>query len=136
MHLITSFLGDIEIVRVSGVVNAHASGRLCDALVASLADSRDKVIVDISGVDTITHAGARGLIVAAQMLNSRGGNMRICGARGAVEQLLASLGFNHLVKLDPTMDASIAALLPDRDPATVSALAAVAAKFPAIARAA
>jgi anti-anti-sigma factor len=110
MRLSVSTLDGILIVRIAGAVDSHTAGRLYDVLVDCVGEGRKKLIVNLSGVERVTHAGVRGLVVAARLLNFKQGEMRICGAGGSVETFLRSLGFGSLLKFDPTLEASVALL--------------------------
>lgn len=111
MKLTINTLDDFLIVHVSGAVDINATGPLSDALVAGVCDGWKKLIVDLSEVSHVTHAGARGLIVAAKLLQTgRRGELRICGANEPTDALLRSFGFHHLLKCDPTLEMSILAL--------------------------
>lgn len=110
MKLSRHAIDEFALVEVSGIVDSNAAGPLCGMLVECVGDGCKKLIVDLSGVTHVTHAGARGLIVAAKLLRSGGGEMRVCTARPAAEEMLRGLGFHHLLKCDPTVEHSIIAL--------------------------
>lgn len=98
------------VVRVFGDLDRNASGRLLDTLIACAGDGSAKLIVDLSGVRFVTQAGVRGIIVVAKLLKTGRGAMRICGASLSVESLLRSLGYNHLLKFDPSLNVAITIL--------------------------
>lgn len=100
----------IPVVSVSGTVKSRATGPLTDVLTECIGAGGTNLIVDLSQVNGMTHAGARGLIVAAKLMEAARGRMRICGAVQPVETVLTSLGFNHLLKCDPTLRDSVAHL--------------------------
>ncbi len=101
---------DVVIVNVSGDVNSNIAGLLYDRLVGCIDDGWRKLILDLADAPRMTRAGAPGVLVAAKLLRSAGGRMRICNAAPQVEEFLLGLGFNHLVACDPTLEASVAAL--------------------------
>lgn len=98
---------DIVTVKIAGTVDSRVAGRLYDALVQCVGGGKQRLIVDLSGVQLMTRAGMRGLVVAARLMKSNRGNMRICGAQKSVEAVLQNLGYNHLFNLDPTHQDSI-----------------------------
>lgn len=114
MNISTAYLRGLLVVSVSGVVDRNATGRLSDALVDCVRKGSGMLIVDLSQVRLMTHAGARAFIVAAKLMESAGGQMRMCGARIPVDIVLRGLGFNHLLKLDATLAASVEALVPNQ----------------------
>jgi anti-anti-sigma factor len=103
-----------QIASVSGVVDLYAAGVLYDALMGCIRKGDEMLIVDLSGVSRMTRAGTRGLVVAAKLLESGGGQMRICGAKPAVDAVMSGLGFHHLLHMDATVAASMAALFPEQ----------------------
>lgn len=110
MRLSIRTLDRVVIVNVAGSVDSHASGHLYDVLVERTGAGRTMLIVDLSGVHIMTRAGVRGLVVAAKLMKHARGDMRICGAQRSIEAFLQSLGFNYLLKCDPTLQASLAQL--------------------------
>jgi anti-anti-sigma factor len=110
----TRTLRGCQVASVSGVVDLYSAGALYDALIDCIRKGDEMFIVDLSGVSSMTRAGTRGLVVAAKLLESGGGQMRICGARTAVDAVMRGLGFHHLLNLDVTVAASMSALFPDQ----------------------
>lgn len=110
MKLSTRILDRVAIVSVAGAVNSRTAGQLYDGLVERTHEGSSNLIVDLSDVHVMTRAGARGLVVAAKLMQSARGDMRICGAQPSIEGFLHKLGFHHLLKCDPTLEASLARL--------------------------
>jgi anti-anti-sigma factor len=124
MHVnttITHFDG-VVLVRVEGVVDRLSAGRLYDTLTHA-ARLSSKLIIDVSGVRDMTRAGVRGIVVAAHMLSRGGGQTRICGANPANRTLLQSLGYDHLLGFEESLNAALSALRPklSRTPAQLGA---------------
>ncbi len=110
MDLRSRTMSGITILEVSGTVNSHEAGRLYDALVAAVDGGKTNLIVDLSRVDVITHAGTRGLVVAAKLAKTAGREMRVCAGAQSVRKFLEGLGFRHLLHCDQSLAASIAVL--------------------------
>jgi anti-anti-sigma factor len=113
VELTSTTLDGHAIVWISGVMDSRASGQVYDTLVQCIVEGRDSLIVELSGVPRISRAGARGLIVAARLIQPGRGCMRICGANASVESFLQQLGFGNLLKIDPTLEVSMAELAGD-----------------------
>lgn len=110
MSVTVRSLDDCVLLTVTGAMDASSSGRLYDAFVGCCAGRGRRIVVDLSGVPLATRAGVRGLIVAAKCVACAGGALRICRASSEVEEQLASFGFHHLLRCDPTLDAARAAV--------------------------
>ena len=101
---------DVKIVHVSGAVESHAAGEFFDALLDCVGDGTTKLIVDLSGVHIMARAAVRGLVVAAKLVEPDRGALRIASAPRSIEEFLQSLGFNHLLRCDQSVQASLARL--------------------------
>ena len=102
--------GENCVVHLTGAVVGGTAGDLLDALPLLVTGGCKNLIVDVSGVRAVSRAGLRGIIVAAQMLQVKGGQMRICSAHGEVLRALKNLSLGHLIRLDKDPLESRAAL--------------------------
>jgi anti-anti-sigma factor len=134
MKLSVRTLDRVVIVDVAGAVDSHAAGDLYDVLVERAGEGRTTLIVDLSGVHIMTRAGVRGLVVAAKLMKHARGEMRICGAQRPIEAFLKGLGFNHLLKRDPTLQLSLAQLCDGEDRSAHSSATVTPFGVPAPAR--
>lgn len=110
MKITRTAIDDFLVFEIDGVIDRNAAGELSDTLVEAVQDGWKKLVVNLSGTSHATHAGVRGLIVAAKLMRYGRGELRICGANAATGKLLRGLGFHHLLKCDPTVEHSILAL--------------------------
>lgn len=110
MEIKIDVVEQVNLVRLSGILDSHATGQLYDVLVELIEAGNRQLVVDLSALSLLTRPGCRGLIVAARLMQTYRGAMRICGARGQVNDLLRNLGHDHLLKLDPTYIISLARL--------------------------
>lgn len=109
-HLAISFfkVRDIFVVELSGGIVGRTAGDLLDALTHLVDWGCKKLILDVSNVRVVNRAGLRGVVVAAKMLQTSVGEMRICGAHGDVQRAFSDLYLRHLIHLDPDRNAALA----------------------------
>ena len=107
-------VGDVHVLDVHGIIDARASGSFCDTLVGAVQSGQRALIADLSGVSMMTRSGARGLVVAAKLLQAARGDTRIAGATGTVRDLLKSMGYRHLLKCDATLSEAIERIVLNR----------------------
>jgi anti-anti-sigma factor len=103
-------IDDILLAELTGTLDCMAAGAVYDALVQPIDENTCRLIVDMSGVTRLTRAGVRGLVVAAKLCTTAGGKMRICSADAPATRLLNNLGFRHLLRLEPNVEAARIAL--------------------------
>ena len=122
MNIYLSVVDGVSLVRLSGVVDQTAAGRLHDTLVNLIGTGQRRVIIELSQVDLLTRAATRSLVVAAKLLQPPKGALRICGAHSTLGAMLDGLGHDYLLKRDPDLATSFSLLrsagdqppLPDR----------------------
>ncbi len=107
MQMTVQSAGEVIILRLSGCIDASATGALCDALVAHIRAGWRHMVVELSAQAVLTRPGLRGLVVAAKLLLARRGQMRICGASPETEAFVRRESFCHLLRFAPDRDAAL-----------------------------
>lgn len=102
--------GPVHVIRAFGLVEMNASGLFSDTLIAAIKAGHRAIVVELSGVRHMSRAGARGLVVAAKLMQAMRGEMRIAGASGGVLTLIRHLGHESFLKTDDTLADSVARL--------------------------
>lgn len=100
----------ITVVDMAGRLDSSVSGQVMDQLNQIVTTGATKLIVNLSGVNYISSAGIRSLLIAAKLIKSENGEMRLCQASGLVAKILNESGFTNLIRIDESEDQSIAAL--------------------------
>ena len=101
--------------RTDGVVVVTPGGRIdtttspaLDAHLASLVSrSERRIVVDFTGVDYISSAGLRVLLLFARRMKDTGGALALCGMGDAVHQVFQLAGFLPLFTVCPSADAAV-----------------------------
>jgi len=78
-------------------------------ILAQLGDHKS-LVVDLAGIDYISSAGLRVLLVAAKTARQRGGSLMLVAPKPAIVEILKISGFDKILPIHPTMDAAVAAL--------------------------
>lgn len=104
--------GDVLIVTLGGLIDASATGPLCDALVAHVRAGWRRIVIELGAGAEVTRPGLRGFVVAAKLLQARQGQLRICGATAATEAFAERESFRHLLRFDPERAVSLARIAP------------------------
>ncbi|MBY8976471.1 STAS domain-containing protein [Rhodobacteraceae bacterium NNCM2] len=107
----TSTDGDAcKIVLVAGRVdhtNAAVFGAELEKATGEL-DGKSGMVVDLSGLEFITSAGLRGLIIAQKKLSGSGARLAISGLSGTVADVFRISRFDTLFPVADTADAASA----------------------------
>ncbi|HET8657577.1 MAG TPA: SigB/SigF/SigG family RNA polymerase sigma factor [Micromonosporaceae bacterium] len=84
--------GDVDLVRVNGVLDLSTSPRLRTVLRGCLVDGPRHLVVDVSGVDLMDCGAVGVLVVQRGQAEQAGGSLRVTGAEGLVREVLEVTG--------------------------------------------
>ena len=100
----------VIVITPAGRIDTTTSGALEARLASALAGASPQVVVDLSGVDYISSAGLRVLLVAARRVQAGGGRLALCAMGPPVRQVFQLAGFLPLFTIEETREAAIAGL--------------------------
>ena len=98
----------VDVIAPVGRIDTTTVGALEARLAPVLAVAVPRVVLDFSGVDYISSAGLRVLLVAARRVQAAGGRLALCGMPEPVRQVFQLAGFLPLFTIRDTRDAAVA----------------------------
>jgi anti-anti-sigma factor len=111
MDLDESKVGGVTVVAVKGRLDTGGAPLLGTRLAAVLDDAdAPRVLLDLAGLDYVSSAGLRVLLVAAKRADERGGKLALAGLSPKVRQLFELGGFLDLFPIYAARDDALAAL--------------------------
>jgi len=94
---------EIVVLEIAGRITI---GRDCKQLEWAtqnlLQEQKKKIIFDLSGVTHIDSTGVGILVMSAGQVKNAGGELRVAGAKGHVEQVLRMTSMHQILGLHPT----------------------------------
>ena len=100
---------DIVVLEVAGRITIGRDSKHLEWAVDSLVrEQRKKIIVDLTGVTYIDSTGIGIIMMSAGQVKEAGGELRVAGATGHVEQVLKMTNVHHVLGLHPTTEAAAA----------------------------
>jgi anti-sigma B factor antagonist len=100
---------DIVVVEISGRITL---GRECKELEwkteSLVREQQKKVIFDLSHVERIDSTGIGIIVMSAAQVKNAGGELRLAGATGHIEQVLKLSSIDKLVAFHPTTAEAVA----------------------------
>jgi len=98
------------VVAPAGRLDSLSAGEL-EKLVASRLDAGERrLVVDLAGVEYISSAGLRVLLMAAKRLKQPPAALVLCGMGPSVRTVLELTGFVPLFAIEPTREQALARL--------------------------
>jgi anti-anti-sigma factor len=99
LSIATDVQGAASVVTVRGRVDSDTAPQLDKALMQIAADGKNKIVLDLKGVDYISSAGLRAIVKAGQEAQKTGGELRLSSVSSAVETVLRTVGMLQMFKL-------------------------------------
>ncbi|MFZ5453607.1 MAG: STAS domain-containing protein [Thermodesulfobacteriota bacterium] len=94
---------DNLVLEIKGRLDALTSSKLEGECQRVIDQGEKALILDLGGVDYISSAGLRTILILARKLNSLEGEMRFCGLRGMVKEVFSISGFNSIFPVFPSV---------------------------------
>ena len=113
MDLAQARVDDVTVVSASGRVD-HANADVFKAglepMLKACTASGERLLLDLSGLEYISSAGLRVLMLAAREVKQREGAMALCSLQPVVQEIFEISRFNVVFKVFPDRRAGVAAL--------------------------
>ena len=103
MQIYTSKEKENLIMEVQGRLDAVTSGKLEEEGQSWIDRGEKALVMDLGGVDYISSAGLRAILILARKLNGSGGQIRFCCLKGMVQEVFSISGFNSLFPVFPSL---------------------------------
>jgi anti-sigma B factor antagonist len=103
MQIFSTKENDNLVLELKGRLDAVTSAKLEEEGEAWIDRGERAIVMDLGGVDYISSAGLRTILVLARKLNGSGGQIRFCGLRGMVQEVFSISGFNSLFPVFPSL---------------------------------
>lgn len=108
MHLEQEIREDILILRPRGRLDSSSSPEFESLLIEQLDAGSQRLVLDFSGLDYISSAGLRVVLLAAKKLRASQGSMVLVSMQGMVREVFDMSGFLALFAVADTLDEGLA----------------------------
>lgn len=104
MDITTRIRDGVNVVYLSGSLDTNTSSQ-AETRIKKLIDwGSMKILIDLSGIDYISSAGLRILLVVSKKLNKIGGKLRLCSLNETVQEVFDISGFTMIFDLFESED--------------------------------
>lgn len=97
-----------EIYSLSGEIDVETSRQLREQLLGGIETGRERLIVDLSGVEFMDSSGLAALIGAWKQVRDHG-VFRLCGPNSVVHRVLTITGMEDVFDIRPDVPSALAA---------------------------
>ena len=99
MHIQCEKDGAVMVVALEGRLDTMTAPVLDHQVERLLQDEEKVVLLDLSGLDYISSAGLRSLLMLAKQLEARTGRMALCGLGEMIQDVFQVAGFNSIITI-------------------------------------
>lgn len=107
MEIVEERSGGILVVAPRGRLDTTTSPDLEKGLLGHVDAGVRQVVLDLSGIEYISSAGLRVLLLVAKKLRTGGGEIVLCGLSPAVRQVFELAGFLSIFPIEPSRAAAV-----------------------------
>ncbi len=104
--------GDVDLVKVSGPLDARTSDELEKAIEALLAEGRCRIVIDMTEASNLTSEGVDVLLSAADRAEASGGKLVLLNPAGEVQKIL-NLGLTEMFTIAKDRREALSILQPE-----------------------
>jgi anti-anti-sigma factor len=107
MQIFTSQEKNNLVLEIKGRIDALTSSKLQEEANSWIDRGEKNLVMDLGGVEYISSAGLRIILMLSRRLNGSGGTIRFCGLRGMVQEVFSISGFNSLFPVFPSISEAL-----------------------------
>ena len=109
MEVERSSSGGVQVFRITGRLDSTTSLAFESKVLALLCPEVNRVALDFTGVDYVSSAGLRVVLLAAKKAKALAGGFAIFGMAQPVQHVFQMSGFSRIIPLFPTEAEAVAA---------------------------
>lgn len=102
MEIHTRRVKDVLVADLAGRLDSRTCGPASTELNRIAQAGDRKVLLNVAGLEYVSSAGLRAILVAAKLLLAHDGTLKICQANPTVKQVMEFSGTSSLLNLHPT----------------------------------
>jgi anti-anti-sigma factor len=108
MTMTQSTENGVTVLCLAGRLDTGTSGEAEKQILAVLETGAPKLLLDLSGVEFVSSAGLRVLLVVAKRMKAANGKLRLSGMNATVREVFEISGFTRLFDVHPDRAAALA----------------------------
>ena len=93
---------NVSLMKVRGRVDSDTAPELDNALSNLLNDNKNKIVLNLQGVDFLSSAGLRAMVKALKGAQKSGGDVRLASVSEPIEVILRTVGMMQMFKMHPS----------------------------------
>lgn len=109
MEITTRESGDVMVVDLTGRLDTQTSGSAADELNRVTEQGKNKLLLNLNGLEFISSAGLRVLLRTSKQVQGADGKLMVCQANGVVKEVMELSGFESFLQMHETEEDALTA---------------------------
>lgn len=110
MEISEEHIGSTCVVTAKGRLDGGASAAFAERISGLITAQNPKLLIDLAGVDFVTSAGLRAVLLLVKKVKAAGGTFALCSVQDSVREVLDITGFTGMLSIHPARADAIAAM--------------------------
>lgn len=110
MQITNTEVSGAVVLSISGSVDATTVAEFDDEWKKTFDEGTKKLVVDLSGIEYMSSAGLRGILMLAKTAKAKGVAVAFCGMNGMVADIFKLSGFLSILAVYPDVETAAGAL--------------------------
>lgn len=102
-------IGGVQVFRIRGRFDSTTSPAFEERVRSAVRGGANRLVFDFNGLDYVSSAGLRVVLLAAKQTRAAGGAFAVFGLKPTVEQVFRMSGFSGIIQVLPTEAEALAA---------------------------
>jgi anti-anti-sigma factor len=98
------------VVTIKGRMDAETAPQYEKRVKELITEGETAFVVDLDGLDYISSAGLRALLIIAKLLKEKGGQILVANAKGAIKEVFDISGFHAIFRMHDSVAAALATI--------------------------
>jgi anti-sigma B factor antagonist len=108
LAIVSEAAESVTVLTVKGRVDSESAPELDSALSKLLNENKNKIVLNLQGVDFLSSAGLRAMVKALKEAQKSGGDVRLATVSSPIEVILRTVGMLQMFKLFSTTEEAAA----------------------------
>lgn len=92
-------VGSVMVIAPEGRIDSNTAKAFENTVMGAIGADEPQLLLDLGGVDYMSSAGLRVLLMAAKRTKAAGGKLVLCSLRGRVREVLDIAGFSSVLDI-------------------------------------
>lgn len=103
-------IGQVFVLLPVGRLDSETAPGLQDQILGHIAEGETILLLDLAGLNYVSSAGLRAVLIAAKKLQELNGQFALCGLSDPVAEVFRVSGFDAILAIHPDQNTALTAL--------------------------